>query len=105
MRIIDGKRFYKKEMDAAVRIDNDGWDRYNGRNYQWYSLYYNQKCGYVRLEASNSGDCYGDYGTYHFSNPQKFANAHPDWADLLGDIDEYNQAAMHFADTILSKTE
>lgn len=108
MRIVDGKRFYAAQIRAAVRIDNDGWDRYDGRNWQWYTLRYNPDCGLVILEADNSGDCYGDYETRYFSSPAAFrAWAQPEEAEygwqptrdveaLLGDIDEGNAAALAF---------
>jgi hypothetical protein len=105
MRIIDGKKFYQKEIDAAERIDNDGWDSYNGQNYQWYTLKYNPKCGLVQLIADNSGSCYGDYEKRYFSSPRAFANycnmIDRDWTELLGDIDENNVAVMDFVDKIL----
>ena len=104
MRIVDGKRFLKKDIEAATKIDNDGWDYYDGRNYQWYTLLYNPDCGLVILGASNSGDCYGDCGTKYFSSPQSFHQ----WAiendksveALLGDIDETNAVAMKFVDEL-----
>lgn len=104
MRIVNNKRFYQTQIDAAQAIDGDGWDNYNGQNWQWYTLLYNPNCGLVILEARNSGDCFGDYSTKYFSSPQAFCN----WATeecrnvekLLGDIDENNAAAMVFANYI-----
>lgn len=55
MKIVNGKKFYAADYGAAKRIDNNGWDRYDGQNWQWYSLFYNPACGLVVLEASNSG--------------------------------------------------
>lgn len=54
MKIVNGKKFYAADYGAAKRIDNNGWDRYDGQNWQWYSLFYNPACGLVVLEASNS---------------------------------------------------
>ena len=61
MRIVNGKKFYKKDIDACVSLHFDGWDYYNGQNYQYYAVRYNPECGLVVLEGSNSGDFYGDY--------------------------------------------
>lgn len=106
MRIIEGKKFYKADMDKAVKIDNDGWDSYNGRNKQWYSLYYEPNIGYVALVGSNSGDCYGDYDTYRFASPKSFAKyckeTNRDWTELLGEIDEANPVVMRFVDEIMA---
>lgn len=104
MRIIEGKKFYKREIDAAVRIDGDGWDHYNGQSWQWYTLKYNPECGLVILVANNSGDCYGDYKDRYFATPKSFVM----WADnhnrsigeLMGDIDETNETAMGFANEV-----
>lgn len=41
MKIVNGKKFYAADIKAARRIDGNGWDRYNGQNWQWYSLFYN----------------------------------------------------------------
>lgn len=59
MKIVNGKKFYAADYGAAKRIDSNGWDRYDGENWQWYSLFYNPACGLVVLEASNSGSCFG----------------------------------------------
>lgn len=104
MRIVEGKKFYKKEIDAVVQIDGDGWDKYNGQNYQWYSLYYNPECGLVVLKANNNGDCYGDYKDRYFASPKSFFS----WAqqcertigELMGNIDESNEAAMKFVNEV-----
>ena len=100
MRIINGKKFLKAEMDRAVRIDDNGWDKYNGQNYQWYTLKYDPESGLVILDANNSGDCYGDYKTRYFESPEAFATwcnqASRNWQKLLGDIDESDTAAMAF---------
>ena len=61
MKIVNGKKFYAADYGAAKRIDNNGWDRYDGQNWKWYSLFYNPACGLVVLEACNSGSCRGDY--------------------------------------------
>ena len=109
MRIINGKRFYKKEIDAAVIIHANGWNSYNGRNHQWYYLKYNPDCGLVILDADNSGDCYGDYATRYFDSPTSFANwckAHDrSWEKLLGEIDEENETAMQFAEALLASNQ
>ena len=106
MRIVNGKKFYQKEIEACHLIAADGWDHYNGRNMQWYRILYNPDCGLVVLKASNSGDCYGDYQDRYFISPRAFA----EWADsverevgeLLGDINEDDPIAMAFAKEIFS---
>lgn len=102
MRIVNGKKFYATEIKNCVRIDNKGWNHYNGRNYQWYTLKYNPDCGLVILDADNSGDCYGDYGTYYFASPREFVNEYgiDKVGRLLGDVDEDNKAAMHFINAL-----
>lgn len=100
MRIVNGKKFYKKDIDACVSLHFNGWDYYNGRNYQYYSVRYNPECGLVILDADNSGDCYGDYETRYFSTPAKFRA----WCNetgrslekLMEDLDEDNEAHMAF---------
>ena len=100
MRIVNGKKLYKQDIDACVSLHFDGWDSYNGRNHQWYNVKYNPECGLVILDADNSGDCYGDYETRYFSSPAKFR----EWCQdhdrslprLMGDIDEDNEAQMAF---------
>lgn len=69
MKIVNGKKFYAADIKAAQRIDGNGWDRYNGQNWQWYSLFYNPSCGLVVLQADNSGSCYGDYTDRYFDSP------------------------------------
>lgn len=105
MRIINKKKFYQRDINAAVRIDDNGWDGYDGRNYQWYKLMYNHSCGLVILDANNSGSCYGDYETRYFDTPASFRawcdDVDRDWAKLLGDIDEENAACMSFVSAIL----
>lgn len=105
MRIIDGKRFYKKDIDAAKKIEANGWNSNRGSNKQWYHLRYNPDCGYVELDADNSGDCYGDYNTYYFSSPKQFLRwcqaTGRNWEELLGDIDESDAVAMQFVDELV----
>jgi len=105
MRIVNGKKFYKKDIDAAKPLDFNGWDSYDGRNHQWYSVHYNPECGLVILYADNSGDCYGDYKDRYFASPQKFA----EWvrectshslSKLFGDVDESDEVAMKFVSEI-----
>ena len=105
MRIINGKKFYKKDIEAATRLPFNGWDSYNGQNYQWYSVYYNPDCGLTILSASNSGDCYGDYGDRYYESPKAFYNAEcvgdeysygRSFEKLIGDVDEDNELAMQF---------
>lgn len=72
MKIVNGKKFYAADIKAARRIDGNGWDKYNGQNWQWYSLFYNPACGLVILKANNSGNCYGDYTDRYFENPEAF---------------------------------
>lgn len=108
MKIIDGKKFYKADMERAKCISNDGWNSYNGQNWQWYWLKYDAKTGYTMLEANNSGDCYGDYSDRDFASPESFAEwcrEHDrSWEKLLGEIDENDEAAMDFVDRILGKS-
>jgi hypothetical protein len=104
MRIINGKRFYKADIDKAVRIDSNGWDNYDGNNYQWYTLLYEPKTGYVELDGNNSGSCYGDYKTRYFDSPESFLRwcnmCERDWGQLLGEINEDNAIVMDFIDKI-----
>lgn len=105
MRIVDGKKFYKKDMEAAVTLGFNGWDSYNGRNHQWYTVKYNAECGLVILLADNSGDCYGDYKDRYFSSPKKFAEwvrecTYRSLSDLFGDVEEDNDVAMRFINEI-----
>ena len=102
MRIVNGKKFYKKDMDAALVLPFSGWDFYNWRNHQWYTVRYNPDCGYTCLIADNSGDCYGDYEDRYFSSPREFyrwAREHNRDVDaLIGDVPEDNAAAMRFVE-------
>jgi len=104
MRIIDGKRFYAKDMAAAVAIDKDGWDSYDGRNHQWYTLLYDRTSGYTELCANNSGDCYGDYTDRYFSSPMSFyawaMRNERDIEALLGNVAENDADAMDFCGKI-----
>lgn len=110
MKIVNGKKFYAADIKAARRIDGNGWDRYNGQNWQWYSLFYNPACGLVILKGNNSGDCYGDYTDRYFENPESFRAwceapfAH-DWAALLGEIDEQDNCALDFVAHMLAGRE
>ena len=112
MKIVNGKKFYAADINAARRIDNDGWDSYDGQNWQWYSLLYNPACGLVILKANNSGACYGDYTDHWFESPEAFRawceSAFPvarDWAALLGEIDEQNECALDFVAHMLAGRE
>ena len=112
MRIINKKKFYKKDMDAAVALPFKGWDAYNGRNYQWYTVKYNPDCGYVEVNASNSGDCYGDYEDRYYDSPAAFYRdvsrggyGGRSFSELIGDLDEDNAVAMRFVDEALSGKE
>lgn len=101
MKIVNGKKFYAADIKAAQRIDGNGWDRYNGQNWQWYSLFYNPSCGLVVLQADNSGSCYGDYTDRYFDSPAAFkawceSSSCRDWAELMGDIGEQNECALDF---------
>lgn len=102
MKIINGKKFYKRDMDAAVRVDGQGWNTNSGSNVQWYKLLWEPTSDYTCLDADNSGSCYGDYSTIEFDSPEAFfawaKNARKDVASLLGDIDEGDSAKMDFAD-------
>lgn len=110
MKIVNGKKFYAADIKAARRIDGNGWDRYNGQNWQWYSLFYNPACGLVILKANNSGDCYGDYTDHYFENPEAFrawceTPFLNDWAALLGEIDEQDNCALDFVAHMLAGRE
>lgn len=106
MKIINGKKFYEREIKAAVEIGSShrtGWS-----NTQYYTVLYNPACGLTILDAHNTGDCYGDYSTNYFASPAAFrewcGRYHDDpnkWGEYLGDIDETNAAAMDFVDKIL----
>lgn len=101
MKIVNGKKFYAVDIKAAQRIDGNGWDHYDGQNWQWYSLFYNPSCGLVVLQADNSGSCYGDYTDRYFDSPAAFkawceSSSCRDWAELMGDIDEQNECALDF---------
>lgn len=107
MKIVNGKKFYAADYGAAKRIDNNGWDRYDGQNWKWYSLFYNPACGLVVLEACNSGSCRGDYLDRWFESPEAFrawCDAHLglDWAALLGEIDEQDNCALDFVAHMLA---
>lgn len=110
MKIVNGKKFYAADIKAARRIDGNGWDSYNGRNWQWYSLFYNPACGLVILKANNSGDCYGDYKDRYFENPEAFrawceSSFAYDWGPLLGEIDEQDNCALDFVAHMLAGRE
>lgn len=109
MRIINGKRFYQKDIDKAEELPFKGWDSYDGRNQQWYTVRYNPDCGLTILEANNSGDCYGDYGERYYESPRAFYNAEcvandynygRDFEKLIGDVDEDNELAMKFLEAL-----
>lgn len=112
MKIVNGKKFYAADYEAAKRIDGNGWDKYDGQNWQWYSLFYNPACGLVVLEASNSGSCFGDYSDRWFESPEAFRTwceaSFPvarDWAALLGEIDEQDECALDFVAHMLAGRE
>jgi hypothetical protein len=108
MRIINNKKLYVADEQKMVKIDNDGWDYYNGQNYQHYSLFYNVALDIVKLITSNNGDCYGDYSTKYFSSAKDFAtsyngNGYKKWRDLLGEIDETNSNILEFINATETK--
>lgn len=110
MKIVNGKKFYAADIKSARRIDGNGWDSYNGRNWQWYSLFYNPACGLVILKANNSGDCYGDYSDRCFESPEAFrawceSSFAYDWGALLGEIDEQDNCALDFVAHMLAGRE
>lgn len=109
MRIVDGKKYLKKEIDGCVEIDGKGWDSYDGRNMQWYRLKYNPECDLVILDADNSGNYHGTYNTWYFTSPEAFKywceDSERDWSELLGDVDEENAAAVQFVARILGEDE
>lgn len=107
MKIINGQRVYAKELKKLVKIDNDGWDRYDGQNYQWYSLYaaeLNDGSILYRLNANNSGSCYGEYSDKYFigaGNLKKYVadkfcydDSKQKIGELLGEIDEDNELVL-----------
>lgn len=101
MIIANGEKIMAAEIAQKQKIDNNGWDSYDGRNHQWYSLYCiprkNGKLSYM-LDANNSGNCYGDYTTKYFGCAKDFlvyCNAlERSVAELLGNIDENNDFFM-----------
>lgn len=112
MKIVNGKKFYAADYEAAKRIDGKGWDNYDGQDWQWYSLYYNPACGLVVLEGDNSGSCYGDYSIRWFESPEAFRAWYEaalpvarDWGALLGEIDEQNECALDFVAHMLAGRE
>lgn len=102
MKVINGKKFYKRAIDAAVRVDCGGWDSYNGRNTQWYSLWYDPQSGYVCLDAKNSGDCFGDYDPKEYASLEEFfaaaVESERDVGTLLGTIDEADPVRVEVAE-------
>ena len=105
MTIVNGKKHYKKDIKAAESLNLKGWNRYNGRNWQWYNIFYNANTGLVILEADNSGDCYGDYSTKYFNSPKDFREyaedpyrCGKDLDNLLRDLDEENKILMDFVE-------
>lgn len=112
MKIVNGKKFYVTDIKAAERIDGNGWDSYDGQNWQWYCLFYNPACGLVVLEAYNSGSCDGEYSDHWFDSPEAFRAwceaSFPvarDWAALLGEIDEQDNCALDFVAHMLAGRE
>lgn len=102
MKIINGTKIYQKDLKKLEKIDNGGWDTYNGQNHQWYTLNAVQtEHGIVyNLSASNSGSCYGDYSDKYFlggkrlmqyvANKYYMDDPKEKIGELLGDIDETN---------------
>ena len=93
MRIVEKTKLYAADEKLMVKLDHDGWDHYDGRNWQWYSLLGVEVSGtpIYKLDASNSGDCYGDYSTQYFTAKglKYWAGFHcKNITDLLGDISE-----------------
>lgn len=104
MRIINGKKFYNAQINKVVKIDDNGWDKNNGQNFQWYTLKYDPESGLVILDANNSGDCYGDYKTRYFESPEAFATwcarCDRNWEKLLGEINESDETVMSFVNAL-----
>jgi hypothetical protein len=73
MMYVNGRKVLKSESEKMMKIDADGWDSYDGRNHQWYSLRAKQLPDGILycLDANNSGDCYGDYKTRWFFGGEK----------------------------------
>jgi len=65
---VNGRKVLKSEHDGMQKIDGNGWDSYDGRNHQWYTLKAKQLPDGILycLDANNSGDCYGNYETCWF---------------------------------------
>lgn len=105
MKIVNGKKFYEKEVKAAVEVGGryyTGWS-----NTQYYTVLYNPECGLVIVDAHNTGDCYGDYGKYYFDSVPSFIAwctlcREREWTDFAGrDVDENDTIAMGFADACI----
>ena len=105
MIILNGKKYYQKDINACHTIDCNGWNSYDGQYYQMYSLHYNPECGLVILEAYNSGDCFGDYFKKYYASPQEFVKAYgaSEVSRLLGHIDENDKIAMEFSENITNR--
>ncbi len=105
MKVVNGKKFYEKEIKAAVEVGSSyhtGWS-----NTQYYTVLYNPECGLVIVDAHNTGDCYGDYGMYYFDGVPSFVAwcklCHEcEWTYVAGsDVDENDTIAMGFVDACL----
>lgn len=97
MRIINGKRFYKKDMDAAVLLPFDGWDKCGTE----HKIYYNPECGFVRVSYNDYSYCI--YRDSYYDSPASFVRHECDdyypghsFEELIGDVDEDNEVAMQF---------
>lgn len=101
MKIVNGRRVYQRDLKKLTQIDNDGWDSYDGRNEQRYTLsaaILDDGAILYELAADNSGCCYGNYQTIYrvggdellryVADTRYCANARDEIAELLGDIEE-----------------
>ena len=112
MKIINGRKVYEKELKKLKKIPANGWDRYDGRNHQWYTLYATKlESGdfLYNIDAHNSGSCYGDYSDTYFINKgiikyvaDKFYDDDPKTklSELFGDIDESDEFLMEIIENL-----
>lgn len=106
MRIINGKKFYQKDMDAAIEVAESS--HYDGNNHQWYTIYYHQPSGFCMINAQNSGSCWGDYGNRYYDDPATMYKNEQwsiqDYARMVGEInedDEYDTVKIDFMARIM----
>ena len=95
MRIIDGKKFYGKDINAAIEVASKC--NYNDQGTQWYTIKYHQPTGYCEIIANNSGDFYGDYRDRYYASPERMYRAEGwsinEYATMVGEIEETSEHA------------